>query len=175
MIIGEFLGPIPTKKLMKGQAVPIGIKGISMRHEGVASVQKAATPKIGLVFYVSEQAILNLDDLNFDCLIFVPWLDADGKEWAAKWNAQTAAAKTEGAKIDLPREVVESLESLTISVNLSTGLGHTSDKENAKRKFSLLQEQGIYWNPVELEKWAVRNGWKASDAKELSDLSAKYV
>jgi hypothetical protein len=175
IVIGDFLGHDVAKSLMKGDSVPVGDRGVELRHESVATVRKIAAPKVGLAFYVSEDAIRKLDDIPFDCLIFVPWLDEDGEQWANKWNAETFQGKTEGAEIDLPHEVIDALKALTNSVNLSTSIGHPFDKEHAKRKFSELRSRGIHWRPTELEKWAVRNRWRAADAKELSELSARYI
>lgn len=118
---------------------------------------------------------MKLDDLHFDCLIFVPWHEAEGVEWAQKWDAETHGGETAGADVNLPTLVLETLKSLTTCVNLSTGLGHPSDKEHAKRKFSRLHVAGVTWVPDEVEKWAVRNGWRVADAHELATLSARYL
>lgn len=175
IVIGEHLGKEVSKRLMKGDKIKIGDQGVSLLHHSVSTVQKARTPSVGLAFYVSKDAIQKLDDLPFDTLIFVPWLDQEGVDWARKWDAETHGGASVGSSISLPSEVVESLKSLTACVNLSTGLGHPSDKEHAKRRFSDLRSSGIKWDPDELEKWAVRNGWKAADAEELSKLSARYT
>jgi len=175
IVIGDFLGRDVAKRLMKGNRIAIGDQGVSLTHHSVSTVQKARTPSIGLAFYVSKDGIKKLDDLGFDTLIYVPWLDKDGVEWAQKWDAETHGGSTEDSSISLPSEVEESMKSLTTCVNLSTGLGHPSDKDHAKRRFSDLRSAGITWDPTELEKWAARNGWTATDAGELSKLSARYT
>ena len=175
IVVGEFLGRDVSKRLMKGDKIKVGDHGVSLTHHSVASVQKTRTPSVGLAFYVSKEAIQKLDDLRFDTLIFVPWLDKDGVDWAQKWDAETHGGSSVDSSISLPPEVDESLKSLTACVNLSTGLGHPSDKEHAKRRFSDLRSAGIKWDPIELEKWAVRNGWKAADAEDLSKLSSRYT
>lgn len=175
IVIGEFLGCDVAKRLMKGDRVAIGDHGVSLTHHSVSTVQKTRTPSVGLAFYVSKDDIKKLDDLRFDTLIFVPWLDQDGVDWAQKWDAETHGGLTADASVSLPQEFEDSMKSLTTCVNLSTGLGHPSDKEHAKRRFSELRSAGVTWDPSELEKWAVRNGWKAADAEELSKLSARYT
>lgn len=175
IVVGEFLGKEASKKLMKGGLIPLPGHDVSIGHESVASVQKRRTPSVGLVFYVSSDAIQKLDGLNFDCLIFVPWLDQDGIDWGNKWDAETIGASNQKAEVDLPVEVIEALGKLTACVNLSTGLGHPSDKDQAKRIFSALRANGIRWAPSEIEKWAVRNSWRVSDAAELANLSTRYV
>src|SRR3989339_425712 len=155
IVIGDVLGRDAAKKLMKGYKVPIGDHGVSFRHESVSTVQKCATPRVAIAFYVSMDDIQRLDDLGFDCLIFVPWLDKEGEQWAAKWDAETMGAKTQDAAVILPSEVIVTLKNLTAMVNLSTGLGHPLDKTRAKEKFAELRAQGVRWNPSEIEKWAV--------------------
>lgn len=175
IVIGEFLGRDVAKRLMKGDRIPIEDQGVSLSHHSVSTVQKARKPSVGLAFHVSNDQIKKLDDLRFDTLIFVPWLDKEGVEWAQKWDAETHGGSTADSSVSLPKEVEESMKSLTTCVNLSTGLGHPSDKDHAKRRFTELRSEGITWDPSELEKWAVRNGWKAADAEELSKLSARYT
>lgn len=175
IVVGEYLGRDVSKRLMKGDKIKIGDHGVSLAYHSVSSIQKTKTPSVGLAFYVSKDAIQKLDDLSFDTLIFVPWLDEDGVAWAQKWDAETHGSSTVDSTISLPPEVEASLKSLTACVNLSTGLGHPSDKDHAKRRFSDLRSVGITWDPDELEKWAVRNGWKAADAEELSKLSSRYT
>lgn len=175
IVLGDFLGRDVAKRLMKGGTVALGDCGVSLMHESTATAQKKCRARIGLAFYVSKGSILKLDQLDFECLIFVPWFDQEGVEWAQKWNAETHGASTTGAEVNLPESVVTALKSLTACVNLSTGLGHPSDKEHAKRTFSKLQSGRIKWNPTEIEKWAVRNGWRADDAQELATLSGRYT
>lgn len=171
IVVGEFLGEDVCKKLMQGERISIGDHGIALSHESVSTLQKHKTPKVGLAFYISKKDLKKLDELLFEHLIFVPWLDDEGIDWAKKWDAETHKGTTLDSKISLPPKVEESMKNLTKCVNLSTGLSHPSDKEHAKRKFSELKSLGFTWNPSEIEKWAVRNGWKASYAEELSKLS----
>jgi len=175
IVLGDFLGRDAAKRLMKGSTVALGDYGVSLTHESVATMQKKRRASIGLAFYVSADSISQLDQLDFECLIFVPWLDKEGVKWAQKWNAETHGAPTVGTEVNLPEDVIVALKSLTTCVNLSTGLAHSSDKENAKRTFTKLRSGGIKWNPEEIEKWAVRNGWRADDAQELATLSGRYT
>lgn len=177
IVLGDFLGRDAAKRLMKGGTVALGDYGVSLTHESVATMQKMRRASIGLAFYVSTDSISVLDQLDFECLIFVPWLDKEGVQWAQKWNADTHGASTAGAEVNLPEDVIAALKNLTTCVNLSTGLGHSSDKEkeNAERTFSKLRLGGIKWNPAEIKKWAVRNGWRADDAQELATLSGRYT
>ena len=61
-----------------------------------------------------------------------------------------------------------------MTLNWSTGLGHSSDKEAAKRTLSHLKNCGHNLSPESIKKWAVKNGWKPKHAEELSKLASKY-
>jgi hypothetical protein len=175
IIVGNLLGHDASKRLMKGEQVAIEEYGIFLMYHSMATVMKISTPSVGIAFYLSKKDIKKLDDLQFQSLIFVPWLETEGEEWSIKWGAETYGGSPLNSEIILPSQVEESMKKLTACVNLSTGLGHPSDKEHANRKFSELRSAGITWEPDEIEKWAVRNGWRAADAEELSKLSAKYT
>jgi hypothetical protein len=175
IIVGQVLGEAASKRLMKGDVVSVANTGIGLTHHSVGTVAKAKSLQVGLAFYVSPGDMKKLDSLRIDVLLYVPWLDKDGEEWAAKWGAETLGGETQDQEIDLPAEVISSLERLTRRVNISTGLGHPSDKTAAKKLFVDLRSQGIRWQPAEVEKWAVRNGWKPTDAEELAKLSARYT
>jgi hypothetical protein len=69
--------------------------------------------------------------------------------------------------------VVEALKSLTHAVNLTTGLGHPSDKLAAIQMFKALKKVRENFVPDEVRAWAVRNGWRADHARALGDLAQK--
>lgn len=96
IVVGAFLGSDVSRRLMKGAKIPIGDHGVSISHYSVSTVLRSPSPRVGLAFYVSSKNIKKLDDLSFDCLIFVPWLDKDGKNWASKWGAETYGEETPG-------------------------------------------------------------------------------
>jgi hypothetical protein len=175
IVVGEFLGQEASRKLMKGHAIPIGQSGVSIIHGSVASIQKEKISSVGIAFYVSSADIKKLDALLFSSLIYVPWLGTDGTEWAARWAAETIGEHSVNTSINLPAEVADSLKQLTTCVNLSTGLGHPSDLQHAKRRFAELKGNGISWIPSDVESWAARNGWRPADAEELAKLSARYI
>lgn len=175
IVLGEFLGRDVAKHLMKGASVALGNYDISFTHESIATMKKKHRAQIGLAFYVSKDEILQLDQLEFECLIFVPHLEKEGVEWAQKWNAETHGMPATRTEVNLSQNIVAALDNLTACVNLSTGLKHPSDKNYAKRTFSKLRSNGLKWDPAEIEKWAVRHGWCAGDAQALATLSSRYT
>lgn len=69
--------------------------------------------------------------------------------------------------------VTEALKSLTIRVNLATGLAHYSDESSAKEIFKLLHKEGVLLIAAEITPWAMANGWRTKDAQQLGDLAEK--
>lgn len=69
--------------------------------------------------------------------------------------------------------VNEALKSLTIIVNLSTGILHPSDESFAKEYFKALYKEGEPLDGSEIAAWAERNGWKPKHAKDLGKLAQK--
>ena len=175
IVVGDFLGDAVAKKLMKGNRVMVGNEGVALEHESVAAAVKKHSLRVAVAFYVSAEDMIKLDALHLQALIYVPWLETEGVAWASKWNAETHGAQTIGGAIDLPQEVIKALEGLTAFVNRSTGLSHPSDKKHAKDVFSKLAVSSLKWAPEEIEKWAVRNGWRPDDASDLASLSSKYL
>jgi hypothetical protein len=99
--IGEILGGAMSTKLMNGNSISIASHGINLTYESVSTIQKITTPQIGLAFYVSTEDIQKLDELDFDVLIFVPWIDTDGTNWAMKWNAEIYVSNNQNTAIYL--------------------------------------------------------------------------
>lgn len=172
--MGDILGKEASKALVKGQGVLLG-DGISLSYHSYATFPSRAQLAVVLAIHLAEEDLAKLDDSFSKCLIYVPWAENEGEKWVAKWGAEIEGSAKEISPIDLEGAIIESLEILTRMVNLSSGLVHPSDKENAKRRFSELRGRGISWDPEEIEKWAVRNKWAVKHAKTLADLSAKYV
>jgi hypothetical protein len=82
--------------------------------------------------------------------------------------------KQDGADETIENPVVEkTMQSLTASVNLSTGLGHPSDKESAVQMLKLLNAAGEDYDTDQLRAWAVRHGWQPRHARSLAELAEK--
>lgn len=69
--------------------------------------------------------------------------------------------------------VEEALKSLTIRVNLSTGLLHPQDECAAKELFQMLSKAGELLHATEIAEWASRNNWQDKHAKALGELAQK--
>jgi hypothetical protein len=67
--------------------------------------------------------------------------------------------------------VAEALRSLTIRVNVSTGIGHPSDRAAAIHAFRILKHGGHTWEPANIKAWAMANGWSARHADSLAEIA----
>lgn len=129
-------------------------------------------PVVG-VWVDDRQVEKYLDGLNAPALCVVPWTRDGVDQWKANWGStelRSGVAAGEPATVGNP-VVVAALESLTIGVNLSTGLSHPSDKGRAVQMFRLLRDAGEPFVPTEVQAWAVRHGWRPGDARELAQLA----
>ena len=64
----------------------------------------------------------------------------------------------------------KALESIHNSINVSTGLNHSNDKNRVKEMFKRLHEAGEILLANEIEDWATSKGWRDKDAEELGAL-----
>jgi len=67
----------------------------------------------------------------------------------------------------------EALKSLTIRVNLATGLSHPLDSDSAKEIFKLLHKHGEILLKSDITNWAITNDWSSKHTDELGSLAQK--
>jgi hypothetical protein len=173
-IVAEFLGPNIVKALVKGQAVSIA-QGVQMKLESAQTFRGSWSQGLLIGAHISAKDMNKLDDsIGAQAIVYLPWNDTEGKEWQATWDAQTMGTTTAPAPAgSLPGPVEEALQSLTQAINLGTGLGHPSDKKHAERTFARLRHEGHSFDPVEIRRWAQRNGWASKAAADLEAVARK--
>jgi hypothetical protein len=173
-IVAEFLGANAVKALVKGQPVLIA-QGVQMRLESAQTFRGNSSDGLLIGAHISNKDMNKLDDsLGAQAIVYLPWNDKEGKEWQATWGAQIIGATTTPAPVSsLPGPVEEALRRLTQAINLSTGLNHPSDKKHAERTIAQLRQEGHSFDPVEMRRWAQRNGWSSSAAADLEAVGRK--
>lgn len=67
--------------------------------------------------------------------------------------------------------VEEAVSTLTSIVNVSTGLGHPNDMNNARELFDVLHTNGEILLKGEVESAALAKGWNSKHADELGSLA----
>ena len=160
-------------------------KRISVSHDGAGLTLDLLTERIdstsryqgpALVMYPNARLLEKMDDHHevTDVLV-VPWIMADIEEWIQIWHAQELRTEDEQpSEAEFSDPVVEAaLKSLTMGVNLSTGIAHPSDRDLAVWVFLRLNQARIRYNLVEIKGWLVRQGWMSKHANAVKEVAAK--
>lgn len=69
----------------------------------------------------------------------------------------------------------QALMTLTMRINLATGLDHYSDDSAAKEILKLLRDEGEYLDGAEIARWAVGRHWKPEHARRLGELAERIA
>lgn len=176
--ISEALGEDLVKLLERDKSVTVVLEGASVNLDLLTERIDSGSIHKGpaLVIYPNAKMLERVDDHDeITDVLVVPWIMEDIQEWIETWNAQELGM--EHKQVDEPAfsdPVVEAaLKSLTIRVNLSTGLGHPSDRDTAIWLFRNLKRENIRYNPIEIKGWLVRHGWSARHANKVKEVAEK--
>jgi hypothetical protein len=123
--------------------------------------------------WVDDDQLDTIERMRPTALCVLPWLRDDIKRWRqAHSPVEMRSGEAAPGKQQISNPVVErALEDLTVRVNLSTGLGHPSDRGAAVDLFRILLNGGERWDPEEIHAWALNHGWSAEGAGELTDIA----
>ena len=130
-----------------------------------------------LAIWADDRQLDKLEKLGAPALCAIPWNRADIDDWRLNFNPvnlRTGASAGSDETVT-NKVVVEALKSLTTRVNLSSGLGHPSDKAAAVQLFKVLKAGGEVFDANEVRAWAARNGWGADHARQLGELAQKIT
>ena len=123
---------------------------------------------------LSSDDLFKIDD--HDCvhsIIAIPWVKENTIEWIKTWKPQdirnnSAELTTEKA---VSCVVQKAMEDLTSSINMSTGIHHSADEEQAKTYILALHHHGELKDATELRGYLVRElGWDSNDAQDMYKL-----
>lgn len=103
----------------------------------------------------------------------VPWTFEEIATWASGRGAVdlTSPDTAPAAPVIGDPVVGVAMRELTLAVNLSTGLSHPSDREHAINVFRVLRGGRHFWDPAEIEAWALGNGWDLHGAEQSSGVA----
>ena len=169
------------KRVLGDQVTRVLVSGQSARINGVAvSLATMTRPlpvslrnHVVLAIWLDDQALTKLDDAAPAAICFVPWAEGDGSLWKTTWRPTDLRTGSPVPAASPGNPVVEeALRSLTLTVNLSTGLNHPSDREKAIEMFRLLKNAGEAFDPVAVRAWAANNRWSSTGADELAEVAA---
>ncbi len=171
--LSRFLGDRTVRALSKG---PVSMQsGVRLHSETVRTMRTPSRNSVVIVYY-AEIGILDLVDgfRNIAGVVAVPDVPREAAEWARRWGVLIHGKERQDApELISDMTVVRALESLTMMVNLSTGLGHPRDKEYANETLRILRAKGHVDPTSQIKSWAIRKGWRPDDSAALETLSGK--
>ena len=172
-IVGRLLGDA-AKKLCKGQTVLLP-GNLPLDLVCANKIPHSCTYEMIIGVYLSLDAIYKLDSIHSaKAIMFLPWTEHEGKKWLSTWDATILGTNTwHVQQTSLPPDVENALSGLTHGINLSTGLIHPFDRKAARSVLTELRDLGHALCSADVRSWAVRNGWRPDDAKDLADEVAR--
>lgn len=127
--------------------------------------------------WTSDKTLEKIDSLSAPAICAVYWSPENIAAWKTNWNPTDIRTGRRGGSTDTVGNpvVTAALSSLTVVVNVGTGLSHPSDRASAIQMFTLLRDGGETYASDEVRAWAVRNGWDPKDARELAEVGQKIL
>lgn len=165
--IDSFTKSGTVKALCSGTVVRLN--GIRLHLESV-EFDEYKNYELLVGIYLSDKGLDTLDSpTRVAAVMYLPWLEEEGKAWLSTWGATVLGQETwQPEPLQLDESVVASLDELTNSINLSTGLVNDIDKKDALEMFASFRKRGLYPDPEHIRRWALRNGWEPEHARELA-------
>lgn len=163
------------KKLFRGEKfmdcrVPIKIETIRTIRE--SHINKTSEIVVG--FGLDSKQLFRLDDFySIKIIILVPWLKEDVKKWVQTWNPIEISMKREPIKtFPEPSDVIKkAMNSLTSSINMSTGISHPTDEELAKTYILALHKYEWTLDADIVGSYLVKQlNWQSNDAAKIEKL-----
>jgi hypothetical protein len=163
----RILGPQVTAALVAGKAVTVNGQAVRL-----ATVTKGLPASLRgsvvLAVWIDDPKLSEIDDLAPRAMCVIPWIPDGIRQWLTSWQARDLRSGQAKTLPSGPSPITQAaLSSLTVSVNLSTGLVHPDDRDEAILTFSLLRERNERFDAAEVRAWAVNNRWSAKGADEL--------
>jgi len=172
--LSRFLGAAVSKALSKGKKVNLPWGG-TIKGETMKTLVYPARDTIVVAYYADESLLDFVDNLHgVRGVVAVPWVRGEADGWAARWNARIHGREVQPPSVLIEDPVVvRALEILTGIINLSTGLGHPSDRKMADEMLRILRAKGHRDPSGQIKSWAIRHKWSPSAASDLEALAKK--
>lgn len=124
-----------------------------------------------IALWPHDELLQRLDDASPTALGVLTWNLSDIGVWAPAVGAIDLLGIANTATPTITDSLVlGAMRALTDSVNLSYGISHASDWSHALISLQELRARGCALNRIEVEVWAVANGWSARHAADLGVL-----
>lgn len=165
------LGAGVAAALRKQRKATIEGVTVELAIQRSANLARGATT---LAIWPTEEQLGRLEDAGPTALCVIPWSEQEVSTWLRAWGPIELRSGESAASVVVSNQVVEAaLKSLTRRVNLSSGLGHPSDRAAAVGMFKILQGSGETWDAAEVRAWALGHGWSSRGAADLADLALR--
>lgn len=165
-----------TGPLEPGQVLKIGVRR-------VRAISMRMFPPVGwrggpvLALWLGADGVGKLHDSpEVEALCLLPWLLDEILPWVRAVGARDLLGVGPAPEVPRLHPVAEqAMKSLTSRVNLSTGLGHPSDRSAAIEALRILEQGRIPIDGDELQAWAVGHGWQSEAATELGNYARGVI
>jgi len=123
---------------------------------------------------LDSEEVLKIDDFySVKAIIAIPWLKDSLKKWVQTWSP-TELRGNQNAVTAYPNPsciVIKAMTNLTNSINMSTGIHHPSDEEQAKTFILALHKYEPSLDADIVGSYLVRElGWETEFAKDIKKL-----
>lgn len=156
-----------VKQLKKGARLPGS--NITAKFESVNNYDPI-DGEIVITLGLRSKDILKLDDnFNIAAVLALPWAHDDVEEWARLTGAINIQSGVPAAAFEpLPCVVTKALDDLSFSINMSTGILHSSDNDLAKTYLRALSKYGYELNALSIEAYLInQKAWSKSHADDF--------
>jgi len=163
------LGAERARRLERERSVRID--GVTVKLITAKSRQSWSGPLLAV--WADDGQLARFDRGNLPGLGVIPWLRGDITDFKARCQPlDLRSQKQAGGEDPVTNPVVAvALTALTNLVNLSSGIGHPSDRPKAIWAFKLLRDAGESFTPQEIRDGASHRGWRSTHAAELAQVA----
>jgi len=169
--VGRLLGEDASKALFKGKSKRLANK-VNLSLESLRTFDKYGQHGFLLAIHLSGDDMDKIDSADAKAILYLPWLEDEGKEWISIWNPTVLGESTwEVPLLSLEPAVEAALKALTSLVNL--GMLHPNDERDIKEAFAKLKRAGHRPSSKKIRAWARQNGWPGGSASELRKLAKR--
>jgi hypothetical protein len=172
-VIGEKF----AKAIRSGKSVRF-IGDCRVRLETPSTLKRTNEIQGLLAFYADKKMLDAVDAVSEARLtVVVPWtMDDDIASWRKTWNPTIVGEDEKPAERIVENPVVAAaLSSLTVRVNLSTGILHPSDHAAATDLFHILKKNKVPFVPGDVRAWCVRSGWQPKFADDVQRVAEQAL
>lgn len=124
-----------------------------------------------LVLWPTKKLLDKIDSMyEVTEALVIPWGLETVRPWIRMWNAKVLGQECGAEDITLVGDhvVEEELERLTRTINLSTGIGHPSDRKHAIETFLKLKHDGHIFDSEQVRAWLIaKGGWQPRHADDV--------